>query len=84
MTGVNVNNFVPRSDPEYILAESEGYEITIKKLENKNVAKFHCGHTQFMKIVSDFGLVPKWTRWESRIDPQTGKAIAGQGKYVAI
>ncbi|HEY4681169.1 MAG TPA: hypothetical protein VIH04_07895 [Nitrosarchaeum sp.] len=81
MTSVNVNNFVSRTDPEFLLLDGEGYEVKFKQLDNKNVASFHLGHTQFMEIVTKYGLKPKWQIWENATDKE-GNVIPNKGKYV--
>ena len=83
MTQVNVNNFTSRQAEDFLLVDGEGYEISIKKLDNKNVAKFHCGNTQFMEVVTRYNLKPKWQIWENKLDDD-GKVIPNKGKYVEV
>ena len=83
MTSVNVNNFTSRTSEDYLLIDGEGYEIKVKQLDNKNVAAFHCGHTQLMEIFTKYGLKPKWQIWEMATDKE-GKIIPNKGKYVNI
>lgn len=83
MTQVNINNFVTKGSEDHLLFDQEGYEITVKKLDTKNVAKFHCGHNQIMEIINKYGLKPAWTIWVNQFD-QDGKVLANKGKYVLV
>lgn len=78
MTQVNVNNFTPRTADDFLLVDGEGYEISVKKLENKQVFKVHAGHTQMMEIITKYNLKPKWTMWVNDEDPKK------RGKYVEV
>ena len=79
MTQVNINNFVPRQAEDFLLFDGEGYEVTFKKLDNKQVTKFHAGHNQFMEIVAKYGLKPKWQKWEN-----APEGSAKRGQYVEV
>ena len=83
MTSININNFCQKSDADYLLVENEGYEVTVKKLDNKQVFKVHCGHNQMMEIINKYNLKPKWTTWVNVLDDQ-GKIIQGKGKYQEV
>ena len=79
----HVNEFTSRQAEDFLLLDDEGYEIKIKQLQNKNVAAFHCGHTQLMEIFNKYNLKPKWKIWEMATDKE-GKVIPNKGKYVNI
>ena len=83
MTQVNVNNFTSRQAEDFLLVDGEGYEVTVKKLENKQVFKVHAGHTQMMEIINKYNLKPKWTSWVNQTDTE-GKVIPNKGKYVEV
>lgn len=78
MTQININNFVAKSSEDFLLVDGEGYEITFKKLADKQVFKVHGGHTQIMEIINKYGLKPIWTMWVNDEDPKK------RGKYVIV
>ena len=78
MTQININNFVVKSADDFLLVDGEGYEVTVKKMADKQVFKVHAGHTQMMEIINKYGLKPKWTTWVN--DPNPEK----RGKYVEV
>ena len=78
MTQININNFVVKSADDFLLVDGEGYEVTVKKLTDKQVFKVHAGHTQMMEIINKYGLKPKWTTWVNSEDPKK------RGQYVEV
>ena len=78
MTSININNFVEKASIDFLLIDGEGYEIRVKKMDSKQVFSVHCGHTQFMEIMTKYNLKPVWTTWVNDEDPKK------RGKYVPV
>lgn len=57
-----MNHFVPRT-MEALLDEDQVHEIRIKRPDGLH-CNFNCDHAIMMKIIDQYGLKPKWKKWE--------------------
>lgn len=72
MTTAIINEAVPKSSDDYLLAPEESYRLGFEKrvqtVDGIKIARvsFDIGHTQFLEIIQKYGLNPasKWVVWD--------------------